>query len=702
MSDTRAWAASEGSATPQGVTWIPSERAYNFGLYSKHAERVSLLLFHPEDLVNPVLVRDLPSTRNKSGRIWHCRIGEEELGEARFYAYRVDGPEPERRTEWHAFDPDKVLFDPYARCVHFPPEFERGAATHPGFNGGRAPLGVMPSEVPDFDWGDAPRPRHDHDLVIYELHVRGFTRSPTSGVDEAKRGTFLGLIERIPYLQELGVTAVELMPIFQFDPQEGNFWGYMPISFFAPHRDYATAAGDPRREFKTLVRALHEAGIEVILDVVYNHTGEGSGGGPTYNLRGIDNSTYYLMTGDPEKPYADFSATGNTIHAANAQVRKLILDSLRFWVEEMHVDGFRFDLATTLARDHAGHVDLLRPSLLDQIASDPVLSGVRLIAEPWDADGYHLGRGFPAHQMAQWNDRYRIDLRRFLRGDAGMVGSLVTRLYGSDDLFPGDRMHAFRPCQSVNSFTSHDGFTLYDLVSYTEKRNWANGQANADGQQENHSWNCGWEGDDGVGAEVRELRRRQSKNFCCLLLLSNGTAMLRAGDEFLHTQGGNNNPYNQDNPTSWLDWSRIDAEREVLRFFRRMIAFRKAHPSISRSRFWREDVHWHGPSAEPDYSAESRQIAYFLSGASERDDDLYVMINSAPESIEFEVAEPGVWKRAIDTSLPSPEDIVDDVRGGAALEGLRYSVSGRSVVALVRERVGRHARLPASRRPPAL
>jgi isoamylase len=681
----RGWGRREGTPVPQGVSWLADERAYNFALYSKHAETVTLLLYGADDLERPALVRELDPLTQKSSRVWHCRIPEAQIRPLRYYAYRVSGPKPEGRTEWHAFDPEKVLLDPYARAIHFPPAFERGAATHPGPNAGRAPLGLLPKEYPPFHWGDDPRPWHEADLVIYELHVGGFTRSPSSGVAEARRGTFAGLVDRIPYLQDLGVSAVELMPVFQFDPQEGNFWGYMPVSFFAPHHAYASAAGEQRREFKELVRALHEAGIEVILDVVYNHTGEGGETGPTYNLKGIDNSTYYRMTGDPVRPYADYSATGNTLHAANAQVRKLILDSLRYWVEEMHVDGFRFDLASILARDGDGAVESVDATLLDQIGADPVISGVRLIAEPWDADGHYTGRRFPAPHWAQWNDRFRDDVRRFLRGDAGLVATLMTRLYGSDDLFPGDRLHAFRPWQSVNHVTSHDGFTLYDLLSYEAKRNWANGHANEDGPSVSHSWNCGWEGDEGAPAEVLALRKRQAKNFCCLLLLANGTPMIRAGDEFLQTQAGNDNPYNQDNPTSWLDWDRLDANRDVHRFFREMIAFRKAHPSLCRSRFWREDVRWYGRGASVDLAPGSRELAYCLLGGSEADDDLYVMINASREDRDFEVQEAGPWKRVIDTARPGGADICAP-RALVGSESRTYRVRGTSVAVLLRPR----------------
>lgn len=680
-----SWLSREGAIRPQGVSWVEAERAFNFALYSKYAERVQLLLYSDEDSVTPVVTRDLDRQVHKSGRFWHCRIPESEVRGATCYAYRVAGPDPRGRYEWHAFDPAKILLDPYAQGVFFPPAFERGAAMTPGSNAGRAPLGLIRPMEEDFDWGGDHRPRHEADLIIYELHVRGFTQHPSSGIVDLERGTFLGLIDKIPYLRELGITAVELMPVLQWDPQEGNYWGYMPLNFFAPHSGFASRPGAQHLEFRRLVKALHEAEIEVILDVVYNHTAEAGAEGPCYSYKGIDNSTYYLMTDDPNRPYADFSGTGNTFHTANPYARKLILDSLRYWVTEMHVDGFRFDLASIFTRDEHGAIDLQRPGIFAEITSDPVLSAVRLIAEPWDVGGHHLGRSFPGLIWAQWNDRFRDDVRRFVRGDAGLVPVLMTRLYGSDDVFPDDPMHSFHPYQSINYITSHDGFTLYDLVSYEGKRNWANGHANRDGPEQNFSWNCGWEGDEGLPTDVLMLRRRQAKNFCCLLLLANGTPMFRAGDEFLQTQGGNNNPYNQDNATSWLDWSRLQEHAEVHRFFRRMIEFRKMHPSLCRSRFWRGDVHWYGTGAETDLRPESRTLAICLYGAAEQDDDVYLMINASSVDEVFTIQDGsfGDWMRAIDTGLASPYDICETGEE-VPLASQTYPVRARSVVVLSR------------------
>jgi isoamylase len=682
------WTAMEGSPFPPGATWIENAQAWNFSLYSKHAESVTLLFYAETDLVRPISTYRLDYLRNKSGRIWHCRIARADLRGARYYAYSVAGPEPFGRFRWHCFDPDKVLLDPYAKSVYFPPAFDRAAAARPGSNAGKAPLGLLIGAEAAFDWGDDRRPRHQSDTVIYELHVRGFTNNPNSGVSPQRRGTHAGLVEKIPYLKDLGITAVELMPVFQFDPQEGNYWGYMPLCFFAPHQGYYSRPEDRERdsEFHAMVKAMHAADIEVILDVVYNHTAEGGETGPIYSYKGIDNSTYYLLSGKPGNMYEDYSGTGNTLHCSNRYVRTMIVDSLRYWVREMHVDGFRFDLASIFVRNEDGSFNLEDPPIFGDLLSNPDFADVRLIAEPWDAAGaYQLGRSFPAVQWCQWNGRFRDDVRRFLRGDSGLVSTLMQRLYGSDDLFPDDRLNAFHAYQSINYVTAHDGFTLYDLVSYERKRNQANGHNNKDGMDDNYSWNCGWEGDAGVPARVLELRKRQAKNFCCLMMLANGTPMLRAGDEFLQTQGGNNNPYNQDNATSWLDWDRLRVHQDVFRFFRRMIGFRKAHPSLGRSRYWRDDVRWYGPGPTVDMRPASRTLAVYLRGASQQDIDLYVMVNASETDVAFEIQEgrPGEWQLAFDTGLVSPDDFPDPA-ARSCVPSRSYVVRPHSIAGMTR------------------
>ena len=681
------WESQEGAPSPLGVSWIVPEQAWNFALYSKHATRVTLLLYSGDTLSQPQFTFEFHERCNKSGPVWHCRIPRSECPKAEYYAYRIDGPAPAAGFDWHAFDSDKLLLDPYARSVFFPPSFDREAAIRPGPNEGRAPLGLL--NVCQCERLERPKIRHRHgaDLIIYELHVKGFTRNPNSGVTADRHGTFSGLIDKIPYLTELGVTAVELMPVFQFDPNDRNYWGYMPLNFFSPHQDYSAdpKACQQQSDFREMVDALHDAGIEVILDVVYNHTCEGDHRGPTYSFKGIDNSTYYLVNGDSRAPYSNFSGTGNTLRTAHHAVRRLILDSLRHWVTEMGADGFRFDLASIFTRTSDGRINPDDSPIFGQIASDPALAETRMIAEPWDAAGaYQLGRAFPGIQWHQWNSRYRDTLQRFVRGDRGMTPELMTRLYGSTDLFPDDRMHAFRPFQSINYVTSHDGFTLYDLVSFNHKHNEANGHGNSDGHDD-YRWNCGWEGDEDVPDEVLRLRKQQARNFFCLLMLSNGTPMFRMGDEFLQSQSGNNNPYNQDNETTWLNWDRLSEQQDMFCFVRDMIAFRKTHPSICRSRFWRDDVSWFGPAGPVDMSEASQTLAFFLRRLSADEEDIYTMINSSDGRVRFDIRVSGAtnWSCRIDTSV-NDHNGVERVAAPLKLSDEYFDVQPRSVLVLTR------------------
>jgi isoamylase len=677
----RTWEQVEGSPLPLGSTWIEEEQAFNFAICAEHAESVTLLLYAAPELVVPAFVYRFDFLRNKSGHIWHCRVPIADIGECRYYAYSVAG---EDLPGVHSFDPQKVLIDPYAKAVFFPPEFDRTAAMREGSNAGRAPLGALMSHRAQFDWGDSEPPRHEADAIIYELHLRGFTENPNSGVDPLRRGTYAGLVYKIPYLKDLGVTVVELMPVFQRDPQEGDYWGYMPLNFFSPHVQYSSDHDHGQHlEFKNMVKAFHEAGIGIVLDVVYNHTCEGDHRGPIYSYKGLGSASYYMMTSDPASPYANYSGTGNSLNFGRSQVRKMVMDSLRYWKKEMHVDGFRFDLASVFSRNADGSLNWGHAPIFAEIAGDPELGPLRLIAEPWDAGAYQLGRGFPGIAWLQWNGRFRDDVRRFMKGDAGMVPDLMRRTYGSDDLFPDNRNDAYHAYQSVNYVTSHDGFTLYDLVSYNEKHNWANGQNNQDGMNENYSWNCGHEGDQGAPAEVLALRRKQVKNFFCILMLSNGTPMFRAGDEFLNTQFGNNNPYNQDNITGWLDWSQLQQNQDVFRFFKSMIDFRRRHPTLGRSRFWREDVAWYGTRARTDLSPDSHSLAFCLHGASQNDQDIYVMINGYWDRLEFQIQEgtASEWTRIVDTALPTPNDFSNS---SDLLRTLSYLVEPRSVVVLVR------------------
>lgn len=673
---TSAWVETEGSPVPLGVSHIEADDAYNFSLYSKHASQVTLLLYRETEFVQPWRSFRLDYRTHKSGRIWHCRLTARELDGAAYYAYSLDGPEDV--AQGHRFDRNKVLLDPCARAVFFPPAFSRNAACSAGSNAGRAPLGVISPGSPRFDWTGDRQPRHTHDTVIYELHVRGFTQRANSGVVSSRRGKYAGVADKIPYLQDLGVTAVELLPVFQFDPQEGNYWGYMPLSVFALHHAYGmrNALGEQIDEFRDLVKAFHNADIEVILDVVYNHTTEGNENGPTYSFRGIDNTTYYLLDEERHR-YRNDSGTGNVVHAANRYVRGFVLESLRYWAREMHIDGFRFDLASLFTRASDGTINLDDPPIITAIQSDPDLSRLRLIAEAWDISSYQLGRSFPGASWLQWNDRFRDQVRVAVRGDHGSEYWLRQRLYGSADLFPDTLEDAYHAFQSVNFVTCHDGFCLHDLVAYNQKHNEANGHHNEDGPRENLSWNCGWEGQEGAPGEVVLLRKRQAKNFLCLLFLANGTPMLMAGDEFMNTQQGNNNPYNQDNETTWLDWDRLTANADLFRFCKLMIAFRKAHPSLGRSRHWRDDVRWYDCDGVS-HAAGSGPFAFHLKGFSQGDRDIYTMINQSPKNVIFSFPTSHTWLKAIDTALPSPDDIRES---GAEkpIDSDVYEVQGRSI-----------------------
>ena len=591
------WYQTEGTAYPPGSAWIDEDRAYNFNIYSRHAAAVTLLLYGADDLFNPLACIALNYLRNKSGRIWHCRVPQSQIGAARYYAYSIYGPsapEPGDR-----FDPQKVLLDPYARRLFFPPGFNRRASCGPGSNAGKAPLAQLPQSDP-FDWGSDSRVRHTSDTVIYEMHVRGFTRRDNSRVSLQARGTYAGVIEKIPYLKELGVTVVELLPVFQFDPDGDNYWGYMPMAFFVPHHGYLADSSDAgMSEFRTMVKALHEAGIEVILDVVYNHTAEGSHLGPTLAFRGIDNIAYYRLRTEKPRFYLDFTGTGNTFNLLHPRTLQLVMDSLRYWVLEMHVDGFRFDLASALARDANG-VNKFH-AFFEIIHQDPVLSQVKLIAEPWDVGegGYQVGN-FPV-LWAEWNGKYRDAIRSFWKGDEGRIGEVAYRLTSSPDLYNHDGR---RPYASINFVTCHDGFTLTDLVSYNEKHNEANGEKNHDGDNNNLSWNHGVEGptDD---PKINALRERQRRNFVTTLFVSQGVPMFLGGDEFGRTQNGNNNAYCQDNEISWLNWERRDEKQKALfEFTRQLIQLRREHPVFRRPKFLQgrqirgskiKDVMWFNP-----------------------------------------------------------------------------------------------------------
>lgn len=652
----------EGGLGPPGATWLEVEQAWNFALYSRHARGVTLLLYGDSDFVQPVFELQFDPLENKTARIWHCLVEQKSAPAARYYAYRVQGPW--NPSIGHRYDASKILFDPYAEELFFPPDFSREAAKQPGCNDGRAVLGVLPRHAQPFDWGTSSPARHTHDAVVYELHVKGLTARDNSGVTKENRGKFLGVVEKIPYLKELGVTVVELLPVQQFDPHEGNYWGYMTLSFFAPHQDYAVRDGVA--EFRQMMRAFHEAGIEVWMDVVYNHTCEGDTTGPTYSYRGMDDGSYYLL--DKKGGYRNYSGCGNTTNCAHPIVRALVLRSVQHWAQRMGVDGFRFDLASIFARNEDGSINTESPPIALEMSAAGLEFNLRLIAEAWDIDAYLLGKSFPGLAWRQWNGKFRDDVRSFVKGDPGMVGALMQRLYGSDDLFPDGPGDVCRPYQSVNYITAHDGFCLYDLVSYNDKHNAANGHGNSDGPNDNRSWNCGWEGDNLAPLEVLALRKQQVRNFFTLLMLANGTPMFCAGDEFLNTQRGNNNPYNQDNETTWVDWSLLERNRDMFRFFQHMIAFRKARPWIGRSRYWRDDVRWYGVEGPVDLNSHS--LAYWLHG--ER--NLYVMINAFWAPVVFQIQEGKDWMRLVDTSR---DDVVAE-----PISSITYKMAPRSVAVL--------------------
>jgi len=684
-------ASNRGRSFPLGAIVLGD--GVNFSVFSREASRVDLLLFDDPAAAHPARVIELDPRTHRTYHYWHVFVPGIRPGQV--YAYRAAGPfDPARGLR---FDPGKVLLDPYGRAVIVPDGYSRQAASQYGEHNAIAMKSVVVD--PDvYDWeGDAPSRRPFATTVIYEMHVAGFTRHPSSGVAAERRGTYAGMIEKIPYLQDLGITAVELLPVFQFYRQDCppglvNYWGYSPVSFFAPHAGYSSRkdALGPVDEFRDLVKALHRAGIEVILDVVYNHTAEGNAEGPTLCYRGLANEVYYILDKDRTQ-YANYSGTGNTLNANQPIVRRMIIDSLRYWVTHMHVDGFRFDLASILARDETGR-PLENPPVLWDIESDPVLVGTKLIAEAWDAAGLYQVGSFIGDSWKEWNGRFRDDVRGFVKADTGMVRSLAQRVLGSPDIF-GHRER--EPEQSINFVTCHDGLTLNDLVSYNSKHNAANGEDSRDGSDNNLSWNCGGEGpiDD---AAVERLRRRQVKNFFVILLISVGTPMLQMGDEMRRSQRGNNNAYCQDNEVSWVDWSLLARHRDLYRFAQKSIAHRlrwmgsgsQVSSELSLNELLRSaDIDWHGVRlGSPDWSDDSHSIAFTLrSGRHQLPVWVHVMFNAYWEALDFDLpSAPAAavgWQRWIDTSLDSPEDIMDPP-AAPRVPGTQYRVAPRSVAAL--------------------
>jgi isoamylase len=678
---TLRFSTEAGSAHPLGTT--TSSDGVNFSLFSQDATEVVLLLFDDASAIEPAQVIRLDPFQNKTFHFWHVFVRG--CGPGIYYAFRVDGPfDP---SVGQRFNPNKVLIGPYAKGISRQ-LWNRANAAGPEDNLATS-MRCAVVDLADYDWeGDRPLKRPIHESIIYEVHVGGFTRSATAGVRHP--GTFAGLIEKIPHLQALGITAVELLPVFEFDDSNGNYWGYSTVGFFSPHSGYCVNpdAVSHVNEFRDLVKALHKAGIEVILDVVFNHTDEGNELGPTESFRGYDNRAFYVL--DPSNPavYANLSGTGNTFNANHPLPQKLIVDCLRHWVDEMHVDGFRFDEGSILARGEDGR-PLVHPPVIWQIELEDALADTKLIAEAWDAAGLYQVGHFPGDRWAEWNGRYRDDVRRFVKGDSGMLSAIASRLGGSADIY---EPRGQTPENSINFVTVHDGFTLYDLVSYNDKHNESNGEGNRDGINENLSWNCGSEGPT-VDPAIAALRTRQVKNCLTILLLSRGVPMLLGGDEIQRTQGGNNNPYNQDNSTSWFDWTMDPLKRDVLRYTQRIVAFRKRHRSLTQPHFYSgartgrglADIAWHGTTlGSPGFDdPDGRALACTITGF-KGDADLHVMMNMFWEPLDFDVpVDPQrVWYTAIDTFAPSPNDIANRP-SDAPFIGPRCTVQGRSIVVLV-------------------
>ena len=677
-----------GKSFPLGATLTAG--GANFSVFSKHGIGAQLLLFDDVDALQPSRVIDLDPRTNRTYHYWHVFVPGVTAGQ--LYGYRVAGPFDLGRGL--RFDHDKVLLDPYGKCVARPAGRSREPARDPGDNAATALRSVV-IDPGNYDWeSDTPPARPFAKTIIYELHVGGFTRHSNSGVALAKRGTYAGLIDKIAYLQHLGISAVELLPVFAFDEQDGppllgNYWGYQPLSFFAPHDRYSSRP-DPLGaidEFRDMVKALHRAGIEVILDVVYNHTAEGNADGPTLCFRGLANETYYIL-GEDKSRYADYTGCGNTLNANEPIVRRLILDSLRYWVSEMHVDGFRFDLASILSRDQQGR-PMASPPILWDIESDPVLANVKLIAEAWDAAGLYQVGSFVGDSWKEWNGRFRDDVRAFLKADNGTVGAFAFRLTGSPDVYQREEREAE---QSINFVTCHDGFTLNDLVSYNVKHNESNGEGNRDGADHNLSWNCGIEGVT-ADREVERLRNRQVKNFLTLTLLATGTPMLLMGDEVRRTQKGNNNAFCQDNEISWFDWTLVEKHADVLRFVKALIALRMNRDlPVERldmtlnELLRRQPWHWHGTKLNaPDWSHESHSLAATVPLFGYRL-LLHLIINAYWEALEFEIPplDPaqGLWLRCIDTYLDPPDDICGWT-DAQMLHAPTYTVAPRSLVILL-------------------
>jgi len=681
---------SEGEPFPDGAS--VGARGVNFVVFSRHATAVTLVLYASATDRRPLQVIELDPVGNRTFFFWHVLV--EGAGPGLWYTWRADGPGDTARTGLR-FDPRRELLDPWARVVG-DQLWDRGQALAEPASG--AGLRARVADDGHYDWeGDAPLDRRVEDSIIYELHVGGFTRHASAGV--AAPGTFAGLVEKIPYLRELGITDVELLPVMAFDSQDvpagtaalglGNYWGYSPYGFFAPHPPYC-AGEDGRREFRDMVKALHRAGIGVILDVVFNHTAEGDAQGPVIGFKGLANEMFYHLDPVDRRRYRDYTGCGNTLNCNHPLVARYIVQCLEYWVREMHVDGFRFDLASVMARGEDGK-PMYHAPVLWNIEFSEVLAHSRLIAEAWDAGGLYQVGDFPGFRWAEWNGHYRDSVRRFVRGDGGLLGEVASRIAGSSDLYgPSGRL----PTNSINFVTCHDGFTLNDLVSYERRHNEANGEGNRDGMPENHGWNCGVEGPTSDPAVI-ETRQRLARNHLAILLLSQGTPMLLAGDEVLRTQQGNNNAYCQDNDISWFDWSLVERNAGFLRYVRELIRLRRRHRSLRRTRFLTgqpangsrglPDIRWQGADgAPPKWQGRGPGfLAFTLAGRDAAEPVLQVMLNMTADPREAVLAQVDgcSWRRALDTSLASPLDISPPDQQDRIV-GAGYRVPARSVVVL--------------------
>lgn len=682
-----------GRALPFGSTIVPE--GVNFSIFSRYATSCELVLFKRKEK-EPFAVIPFPE-EFRIGNVFAMTIFDLEFENIE-YGYRVDGPH--NPAEGHIYNKEKILMDPYAKAA-----------------GGREIWGIEPDRdnpfqhrsrifFDDFEWeGEKPLELEIKDLIIYELHVRGYTKDQTSKVKYP--GTYAAIIEKIPYLKELGINCIELLPIFEFDEFENssvsketgeklmNYWGYSTVGFFAPKAGYAATGkfGMEVDELKNLVKELHKNGIEIILDVVFNHTAEGNESGPYISFKGHDNKTYYLLT--PEGHYYNFSGCGNTLNCNNPIVRNMILDCLRYWASEYHIDGFRFDLASILSRDQNG-VPMANPPLLETLAFDPILGKCKLIAEAWDAGGLYQVGSFPSWgRWAEWNGKFRDDIRKFLKGDKQVVREVIERIQGSPDLYGLENRGT---TASINFITCHDGFTMMDLVSYNEKHNIANGEGNCDGGNDNESWNCGWEGptDD---PEINFLRKKQIKNAVTLLLVSRGIPMLLSGDEIGNTKFGNNNTYCQDNEISWLNWDLVKENADLFSYFKNIIAFRKAHPVLRVTRFdsyhtdtGYPEISWHGTKAW-DFNCDSLSytIAVMFCGSAhkyETDEDefIYMAMNSHWEMHVFELPvlpREKCWHVATNTDMSSGEDFWPQGEEKKLKNQNKILVGPRSVIILI-------------------